>query len=174
MVWFVVNSWRSQTMSIVKHYITYEDMNQKHLANIFRQMAIDEFKPEVVVGITRGGLVPAVHASHYFDVPLRTVHISLRDHANRESLAEIQKLVDEGKRILIVDDICDEGATLRVIHDELHGNFPHDSEVDGRCFQVKYAVLVHNLGGTEFEPDYWGEEINKVEKPVWVVFPYEY
>jgi uncharacterized protein len=157
-------------MAIVKHYITYEDMCQKHLANIFRAMANDQFKPDVVVGITRGGLVPAVHASHYYDVPLKTVHISLRDHATTESLADVVALVNAGKKVLVVDDICDEGATLRHIHDELMSKY--NGTID--TMAVKYAVLVHNLGGTEFEPDYCGEEINKVENPVWVVFPYEY
>jgi hypoxanthine phosphoribosyltransferase len=162
-------------MSTNKYYITYEDMNQKHLANIFRQMANDEFKPDVVVGITRGGLVPAVHASHYFDVPLRTVHIALRDHAHIESLAEVQKFVNEGRRVLIVDEICDEGETLRLIDDELRRNLPPlEADVEQPAVQVKYAVLVHNLGGRHFEPDYVGEEINKVEKPVWVCFPWEY
>jgi hypoxanthine phosphoribosyltransferase len=161
-------------MSIAKYYVTYEDGFKKQLNSIFRQAANDEFKPEVIVGITRGGLVPAVHASHYYDVPLRTVHISLRDHPHNESLAEIQKLVNAGKRIMILDEICDEGHTLKQIHDELHSNFPHDEVEDGQVFQVKYAVLVHNIGSTTFEPDYVGEEINKVEKPVWVVFPWEY
>jgi hypoxanthine phosphoribosyltransferase len=160
---------------ITKQYITYEDMMHKHLGNIFRQMAIDEFKPEVVIGITRGGLVPAVHASHYFDVPLRTVHISLRDHPHSESLAEVQKLVNAGKRVLFVDEICDEGETLRLISDELIRNFRETQEgVEQPQLCVKYAVLVHNLGGRRFEPDYVGEEINKTEKPVWVVYPWEY
>jgi hypoxanthine phosphoribosyltransferase len=162
-------------MSIVKYYITYEDMVSKHLPTIFRQMAIDEFKPQVVVGITRGGLVPAVHASHYFDVPLRTLHVSLRDHPRSESLESIQELVNSGLRVLIVDEICDEGETLRQINDELVRGFEAQPDIaDGPVFQVKYAVMVHNVAGHEFEPDYVGEEINKLENPVWVVFPFEY
>src|SRR5476651_228363 len=181
MRWCVVNSWHWQIMSIVKYYITYEDMVSKHLPTIFRQMANDEFKPEVVVGITRGGLVPAVHASHYFDVPLRTLHVSLRDHPRSESLEGIQELVNSGKRVLIVDEICDEGETLRQINDALFSGFDSfvndpnkDDPEDGPVFQVKYAVMVHNVAGHEFEPDYVGEEINKLENPVWVCFPFEY
>jgi hypoxanthine phosphoribosyltransferase len=158
-------------MSVVKYYITYEDMVSKHLPTIFRQMANDQFKPDVVVGITRGGLVPAVHASHYFDVPLRTVHISLRDHPNTESLDSINTLLLEGKKILFVDEICDEGETLRKIHSEMmNGPAVYEQLVHN----LKYAVMVHNVAGQEFEPDYVGEEINKLETPVWVCFPFEY
>lgn len=157
-------------MSVVKHYINYEEGFKKQLETIFRQAAKDEFKPDVVVGITRGGLVPAVHASHYYDVPMRTVHISLRDHPHSQSLDEVKEILLRGEKVMFFDEICDEGHTLRAIHDEIMRGVP----LDKVQHTLKYAVLVHNVAGTEFEPDYVGESIDKIEKPVWVVYPWEY
>lgn len=162
-----------------KQYISYDDVSNGIMPSIFRQLANDEFKPQVIVGLTRGGLVPAVHCSHYYDVPMVTLHVALRDHPREDPVHEIEGLVNSGKRVLIVDEICDGGHTLRKIHDTLFQSYQsmvNASPVDVEILpmQVKYAVMVHNLGCTEFEPDYWGMEINKTEDPVWIVMPWEY
>ena len=47
---------------------------------ILRQMHLDNFRPDYVVGITRGGLLPAKMISHYLKVPMYTLDISLRDN----------------------------------------------------------------------------------------------
>ena len=167
-----------------KQYISYDDVSNVIMPSIFRQLANDEFKPDVVVGLTRGGLVPAVHCSHYYDVPMVTLHVALRDHPREDPVHEIEDLVNSGKRVLIVDEICDGSHTLRKIHDALFKSYeamvnslpvvayPVEDEIPP--MQVKYAVMVHNLGCTEFEPDYYGMEVNKTENPVWLVYPWEY
>jgi uncharacterized protein len=162
-----------------KQYISYDDVSNVIMPSIFRQLANDEFKPDVIVGLTRGGLVPAVHCSHYYDVPMVTLHFALRDHPREDDIDEIERLVNSGKRVLIVDEICDGGHTLRKIHDVLFASYqnmvtaaPIDTEV--LPMQLKYAVMVHNLACEEFEPDYWGMTVNKMEDPVWLVYPWEY
>ena len=45
---------------------------------ILRQMHLDNFRPDYVVGITRGGLLPAKMISHYVKVRMNTIDISLR------------------------------------------------------------------------------------------------
>ena len=53
---------------------------------IIRSMARDEWRPDYVVGLTRGGLVPANMLSQYLDVPMETLKVSFRDdNANPES-----------------------------------------------------------------------------------------
>ena len=151
-----------------KRYVSYDNMNAM-LSNIFRAMAVDGYKPEIVVGLVRGGLVPAVHVSHYFDVPMVAYKYSLRDHPGTDPISKLTELLDTGKRIVIVDDICDEGHTLHEIMEAI----PESHKVAAKL-QFKVAVLQHNLGATLFEPDYAGEEINKVEKPEWIVYPFEY
>ena len=42
-------------------------------ARIARDIAITNWRPDYVVGLTRGGLIPAVLLSHYFDVPMHTL-----------------------------------------------------------------------------------------------------
>ena len=50
---------------------------RKHVQKIIRKLG--DWKPDYVVGITRGGLIPAVMISQYLDVPMHTLSISFRD-----------------------------------------------------------------------------------------------
>lgn len=49
------------------------------VGKICRDIAISSWRPDYVVGLTRGGLLPAVMISHYFDVPMHALGVSLRD-----------------------------------------------------------------------------------------------
>jgi hypoxanthine phosphoribosyltransferase len=173
---------------MAKRYLGYDDMHNM-LNVMYRQMALAEYKPDVVVGLVRGGLIPAVHVSHYYDVPMVAFKYSLRDHPGTDPIEKLLEVMRSYKRVLIVDDICDEGHTLYAIHQHLETHIANardmataiaeanDCAVDLSSYdisRVRVAVLQHNLGATLFSPDYCGEEINKVEKPEWIVYPWEY
>jgi hypoxanthine phosphoribosyltransferase len=49
------------------------------LHDIIRAMNADGWRPDYIVGLTRGGLVPATMLSHYLDVPMHALKVSLRD-----------------------------------------------------------------------------------------------
>ena len=51
----------------------------KLVESICKQIKKSNWRPSCVVGITRGGLLPAVMISHYFDVKMYSLDISLRD-----------------------------------------------------------------------------------------------
>ncbi len=60
-----------------------EKIYVNHTANlvreILRQMHQDSWKPDYIVGITRGGLEPANMISQYLEIPMQALNISLRD-----------------------------------------------------------------------------------------------
>ena len=49
------------------------------VSQIGRKIATSGWRPDYVVGITRGGLYPALLLSHYLDVPMQTLSVQLRD-----------------------------------------------------------------------------------------------
>lgn len=49
------------------------------VGKICREIATGSWRPDYIVGITRGGLIPAVMISQYFNIPLHTLNVSLRD-----------------------------------------------------------------------------------------------
>ena len=153
------------------------------VSKICREIAVSDWRPDYIVGITRGGLVPAVMLSHYLNVPMHTLNVSLRDndeHIGPESnlwmAEEAFGYNAEPKNILIVDDINDSGATINwIMEDWRSGCFP-----DGDRWQkmwgtnVRFAVVFDNLSSKcNVKMDYSGEEINKAEQDVWIDFPYE-
>jgi hypoxanthine phosphoribosyltransferase len=170
---------------------------RKHVLTIIRQLG--SWRPDYVVGVTRGGLVPALMISQYLDVPMHTLNISFRDaefgpesnlwmaedaygyvpYEGTEPPARDPNRVTTDpalrKKILIVDDINDSGRTLNWIkQDWPSGCLPADPAWEDIWHNtVRFAVVVNNEASAFTEPDYTGLVINKHEEPSWVVFPWE-
>ena len=165
------------------------------VGKICRDISLSGWTPDYVVGLTRGGLLPAVMISHYFDIPCETLTIRLRDHTATESklwMAEdaigyvplddrkkfggFHHIEMLKKKILIVDDINDSGATLNWLMDDWKDScVPGSAEWDTVWnSNVRFAVVVDNLASECYvKVDYSGMEVNKAEDDVWVDFPYE-
>ena len=148
--------------------------------------------PDYIVGITRGGLTPAVMLSHMLNVPMYALHVSLRDGGDSETNCWMSEdafgyVPDEKrdliksrwdsqfqKNILVVDDINDSGDTIAWIKKDWQSTcLPNEDswkKVWGN--NVRFATLVNNLTSNELI-DYTSLEINKTEKDVWIVFPWE-
>jgi hypoxanthine phosphoribosyltransferase len=173
-------------------YLHIHDM----IGNIVSQMYKDNWRPDYIVGLTRGGLIPAVVMSNLYHIPMHTLKVSLRDHADTESncwmaedafgyisASEIPRPAGEPtsdpalrKNILILDDINDTGATLDwIIQDWQSINLPNDpawADIWGN--NVRFAVLIDNLSSNfSRKVDYCAETINKSEEDVWIVYPWE-
>ena len=163
-----------------KIYYTWSDV-EHHTQEILRQICSDSWRPDYVVGLTRGGLVPANLISQYLGCRMETLKVSLRDDTECESnlwMAEdaFGHEMERPKRILIVDDINDTGATLNYIREDWpSGCFPDNprwTEVWGS--NVRVAVLVDNESSKSAIPvSYSAVDINKAEQDLWIVFPWE-
>ena len=183
---------------MIKRTVSWTEY-QGLVGKLARDISVSGWRPDYIVGITRGGALPAVMLSHYLDVPMYTLDVKLRDHINTESNLwmagdalgsqsrerlvadenDVGSILEEGdnfKNILIVDDMNDSGATINwIIQDWQASCFPQDpSWEEVWNGNVKFAVLFDNLGSNcNVKMDFVGEEINKAENDVWIDFPYE-
>lgn len=110
---------------------------------------------DLVVGIARGGIVPAYLVASYLKLPIEFVWINFRDeHHNpaRKAPKLLRPLQFQWKnrRILIVDDRSNSGKTLRLAKSLLSGathiktfaiNGPADYTLfDEECFKMPWDV----------------------------------
>ena len=159
-----------------KIYYTWQDV-ENQTQEILRQLQRDAWMPDYVVGLTRGGLVPANLISQYLEIPMETLKVSLRDdNSSPESNLWMAEEAFEQKRILIVDDINDSGATLNWIKEDWQSsslpNNPKWAEIWGDT--VRVAVLCDNeASASELKISYSAVDLNKAEEDCWIVFPWE-
>ena len=125
-----------------------------------REIILNKFEPQVIVGLSRGGLVPGVMMSHWFNKPFKPVQAALRDFAEWEDY--LPRKTDE--RVLIVDDICDSGETFEKISEHIHKN-------NSKC-DVRFASLIWN-NECDWEPHYYAQEMAKDSENIWLVFSWE-
>ena len=158
-----------------KRIVTFDEFKGL-VQEICRQIAKDNWRPDYIVGLTRGGLLPATMISHYLEVPMQSLDVSLRDGGECVSNLGMGEDAFTGKNILIVDDINDQGSTINWIkQDWPSGCFP-ESEIWDKVWgkNVRWAVVFDNLASlATVEMTYVGEEINKAEQDLWIEFPYE-
>ena len=114
------------------------------------------YKPTHIVGIARGGLVPAVMLSHRLNLPMETLGVSFRD--NKATHHTKFKPIDDA-RYLIVDDINDSGTTFKVVTDIFKN----------RRLQHRSAALI-NKEKSDFDVDFYGEMFYHDD---WITFPWE-
>ena len=146
-------------------YIPYEDF-LAGVEALARRLEGDHWQPDFIVGVGRGGLVPAAYLSHRTGIAMLSV-----DHSSGEAAFADELLVKlaakskNGIRILIVDDINDSGSTIAHLRAsiEAHG---------GAADEVRVAVLINNLRSRAVA-EYAAEAIDRHVDKRWFVFPWE-
>lgn len=182
-------------MDVKKMYVSWDQVNQ-WVYDIAMDMYSSNFRPDYIVGITRGGLVPATLLSHKTGIHMHTLDVRLRDTADKELLETNTWMAEDAfgyndpdttgitgarwdpglrKKILIIDDINDTGNTLQWIKNDWQSSCYCKEEAawDSVWFNtVKFATLINN-DSSNFDVNYYGYSINKAEEDVWVVYPWE-
>ena len=156
----------------------------------------DAWRPDYIVGITRGGNVPATILSNMLDVRGEALKVSLRDNKGGESETncwmsedafgyvpedERETLksrwdISKRKNILIIDDINDTGATFNWIKEDWQAScLPNEVDAWNSVWghNVRFAVITENLSSDFNGVDYYDTEVNKAEEDVWLVYPWE-
>lgn len=116
---------------------------------------------KAVVGITRGGLVPAMIVARELDIRrVDTISIKSYSHQTQGSEPQVIKapqadLMGDGTGILIVDDLVDSGKTLEVVRKL----YPH----------AHFATVYAKPSGKPQVDSY----ITEVSQDTWIFFPWD-
>lgn len=130
-----------------------------------------EWRPDFLIGIGRGGLVPAVFLSHATGVPTLSCDLSsqVRDFADEVlvRLAARTRATNGkgGERLLFVDDINDSGRTIGLLRAALAG-------AGAAPGAVRFATLIDNAVSAQ-RVDHAARTIDRTVTKDWYVFPWE-
>ncbi|MFZ5466160.1 MAG: phosphoribosyltransferase [Pseudomonadota bacterium] len=122
------------------------------------------FRPDMIVAIARGGVVPARVLCDYLDIMdmacVRIEHYRARHKAPEARVKHSLNVSIDGRRILVVDDVSDTGDSFIAMLDHLKGR--------GVPLEVRTCALQHKIV-SKFVPDYYAREITEWR---WVTYPW--
>lgn len=145
--------------------------------SIANQVKNENWVPDLIVGVARGGMVPATRLAYLLDV--KTVLAYSKETTNAVEISEWTKFwfSDRGLRpanILLVDDINDSGETLSLVIKSF------DECMYPESYFLRTAAPLTKLS-SEVDVDYFGKMISDLSfipwpwnnLNVWWVFPWE-
>ncbi len=125
--------------------------------------------PEAIVGLSRGGWIPARLIADHLGVKrllaLQTAHWGVT--ATKDGHAALTEQLSgsvEGATVLVADDITDTGESLALAVEHVQS--------EGRPSRLETATCLH-ITHSKFLPTYFAEEV-PADHWVWVVFPWTY
>jgi uncharacterized protein len=125
------------------------------------KVATDGYHPEVVIGIAKAGVIPGAVVASILRCDFYSLKIS-RDTGGEKARARPKILSAApkeaaGRRVLVVDEICTSGETMRIALNALRQVSPAE---------VRTASSLVKVGG--YKPDYYSLETSST-----VVFPWD-
>ena len=138
---------------------------EKWCEQINRKMS-ESFQPDVIIGMSRGGLVPARIVADMNLIKdlfaVKTEHWGLTATVDGEAVMKYGLNVSvEGRNVLVVDDITDTGQSMKLAY---------DYAMTLKAKSVKTATMLH-IAHSKFIPDFYGEEVSE-DKWTWFIFPW--
>jgi hypoxanthine phosphoribosyltransferase len=118
-----------------KIYLSWDDVNEA-VESLAHQIKNSNEHIEAITGLPRGGLIPAVLLSHKLGLPYVNLSNDCEGHEN----------------VLVVDDICDSGETLKEYH------------------QFFTTATIHYKQLAIVKPDFYYSLAPENE---WIVYPWE-
>jgi hypoxanthine phosphoribosyltransferase len=121
------------------------------------------FKPDIIVGIARGGWVPARVQSDLLEIPDFAVvrvefYLGVAETRNEPVMTQGVSEVVAGKKVLVVDDVADTGKSLQLVKEHIRQQGAVELRI-ATVYRKPFSIIT---------PDYYEKETRR-----WVVFPWE-
>ncbi|MCX8204557.1 MAG: phosphoribosyltransferase family protein [Candidatus Nezhaarchaeota archaeon] len=148
--------------SVELEAVWWDDLYFKTM-ELARAIRLSKFKPDVIVGIARGGWVIARLLSDFLgNTNLASVKVEfysdVAKHREVPSIAQPVSTHVEGLRVLVADDVADTGRSLEAVKRHLE---------ERGALEVRIATVYYKPWSI-VKPDYYVVETTK-----WIIFPHE-
>lgn len=133
------------------------------LLNLAEKIRKNNFKPDIIVGVSRGGWPPARVLSDLMSNPnLANVraefYLGVAETKEEPVLTQPVSMKVAGKKVLVVDEVADTGKSLKLVKEHI---------IEQGATEVKIAT-VYFKPWSIVKPDYYEKETS-----CWIVFPWE-
>lgn len=178
-----------------KTYYNWQDVHDA-CVSIALKLYRDNWRPDYIVGLNRGGLPLSVMMSHAIGCNHHTLDVRLRDGGDMSCESNLWMAEDafgyvsleeqetyksrwdiaRRKNILIVDDINDTGATFEWIKKDWEsGCLPGEDHGWSTVWNnnVRFAVMCEKSHTNFADVDYVWQSIDTGDSDTWLVFPWE-
>jgi len=123
----------------------------------------DEFKPDVIVGVSRGGWPPARVLSDLLCNPnLANVkaefYLGVNETKGEPTITQPVSTNVANKKVLVVDEVADTGKSLKLVKEHIVAQGAQETKI-ATIYYKPWSVIT---------PDYYEKETRK-----WIVFPWE-
>jgi uncharacterized protein len=128
-----------------------------------QKILAQNYRPDIVIGIARGGLIPAriladlLETSEFATIPIE-FYIDINQTKSEPTLKQPLTTIVAHKKALVVDDIADSGKSLKLAKTHLQ---------DQGASEIKTATLYQKPQSTT-TPDFYEKQTTN-----WVVFPWD-
>ncbi len=133
------------------------------LLNLAEKIRKNGFKPDIIVGVSRGGWPPARVLSDLLGNPnLANVkaefYLGVAETKGEPTLTQPVSTDVASRKVLIVDEVADSGKSLKLVKEHVIK--------EGAC-EVKIVTIYYKPWSIVI-PDYYEKETSR-----WIVFPWE-
>lgn len=148
---------------IAKYQVVGWNQVYKLLLNLSKSICKSGFKPEVIVGVSRGGWLPGrvlsdlLENKNLANVKIES-YFGVNELMGKSRLTQTVSIAVLGKKVLIVDEVADSGRSLQLITKHI---------LEQGASEVKTAVIYFK-DCCSFKPNYYVKETAH-----WVIFPWE-
>ncbi|MCK4313212.1 phosphoribosyltransferase [Candidatus Bathyarchaeota archaeon] len=133
------------------------------LLDLAEKIRKNGFKPDVIVGVSRGGWPPARVLSDLLNTPnLANVkaefYLGVAETKGEPTLTQPVSTTVLGKKVLIVDEVADTGKSLKLVKEHIIKKGAAEARI----------VTVYYKPWSIVMPDYYEKKTSR-----WIVFPWE-
>ncbi|MBT3690504.1 hypothetical protein HOE31_01185 [bacterium] len=116
-----------------------------------------DIKPDLIIGIARGGVIPAVAVANRLGIEQFHALKVIRNGDKREIITKVTEII-EGKVVLLVDDMLESGKGSKLAKEYLEDK---GAKVVVACFYVMPETK------QEIVPDYFLKTVDEIIKFPW-------
>ncbi len=139
------------------------DKIYEFLLNLAERIRENGFKPDMIVGVSRGGWPPARVMSDLLENPdianvKAEFYLGVAETKGEPVITQPVSVSVRDKKVLVVDDVADTGKSLRLVRSHLKEKGATDVKI-ATIYYKPWSVVI---------PDYYEKETSS-----WIIFPWE-